>query len=255
MSKTLAIGDTQVQPTYDPTVVELTGQWIVDERPDEIVMLGDWFDFESLSHWASQKEREGRRLRHDVHAGVEAMDKMLMPLYGLQRRQSVNKKKVYRPKMVFCMGNHEFRLDRYLEQHPELIGVLPDITALLENYGWEVYPYMAPYVGINDIHYLHFLANPMSGKAIGGSMENKLNKVIHSFVHGHQQQFQYAERQQPTGLPQIGICAGANYEHDEGYKGPQGNTHSRGSVILHHHADGSDVEFLSCRRLRDMYGK
>lgn len=248
--KTLVIGDTQITSTHDYSVIESTGRFIAQERPDEIVIIGDWFDLEALSFYASEREQEGRRLFNDICAGVEGLDRLLSPLFRLQSRQRSNKKKVYSPKIVFTMGNHEERLTTFLNKNPRLIGSLPNLTSVIERYGIEVFPFLKPYIGINNIHYFHYLANPMTGKAIGGSMDNKLNKVTYSFVHGHQQQFQFAERQQATGQPQFGVCVGAFYEHDESYKGVQGNTHSRGTVILHHTDSGkTDIEFISCERM------
>lgn len=251
--KTLVIGDTQVFDGYDDAVIKAAGKLIVRQRPEEIVIIGDWFDLESLSSYATESEREGKRLRFDLHAGFEAMDKLLQPLISLQRKQKHHKKRVYRPKIVFTMGNHEERLATYLKKNPHLQGILPDIKQnLIDLYGIDVYDLLVPYVGLNDVRYFHYLANPMSGKPIGGTMDNKLNKVTYSFVMGHQQHFQFAERQQATGNPQFGVVVGAFYEHDEGYKGPQGNTHSRGTVMLHHHDKGSDVEFISCARLKSL---
>lgn len=251
--KTLVIGDTQVVHGYNYDVIKATAKYITRERPEEIVIIGDWFDLESLSFYASEQEQEGRRLVNDIKAGIEGLDLLMNPLKALQAKQRHNKHRVYRPKIVFTMGNHEERLKTYLKKNPKLIGSLPDLKEVISGYGIEVYDFLVPYVGINAVHYFHYLANPMSGKPIGGSMDNKLNKITHSFVMGHQQIFQYAERQQTTGRPQFGVVVGAYYEHDEAYKGAQGNTHTRGTCILHHHQKGTDVEFISCERVKQLY--
>jgi hypothetical protein len=252
--KTFVIGDCQHTATTSLDIVKASAQYIVEERPEEVVIIGDWFDLESLSMYSNNLEKEGRRLYKDLDKGIEALDVLLKPLRDLQRKQSHFKKKVYRPKIVFTMGNHEKRLDRYIESNPLLSGSLPDLTKILEENGIIVYDFLVPYIGLSGVHYFHYLANPMSGRAIGGSMDNKLNKVTYSFVMGHQQHFQFAERQQASGNPQFGVVVGAFYEHDEGYKGAQGNTHSRGTVILHHTASGKvDVEFISCERFKAKY--
>lgn len=251
--KTLVIADPQIIDGVPLDHIKAAGQYIIKERPEEIVIIGDWFDLESLSYFASPKEKEGRRLSKDISAGRKALILLLAPLYNLQTKQKLNKKRVYRPKLVFTAGNHEERLNTYLKKNPELEGSLPDIQHIVETFGIEYYPFLEPYVGINNVHYFHYLANTMSGKAIGGSIDNKLNKTTYSFVMGHQQHFQFGERQQATGNPQFGVVAGAFYEHDEGYKGAQGNTHSRGTVILHHHSKGTDVEYISCERIKGLY--
>lgn len=254
MTKTLVIGDTQIKKDHDFSAIKAAANYIAVERPEEVVIMGDWFDLESLSRYANAKDREGQDLGDDIACGVKGLSHLLKPLRRIQARQVINKKKVYRPKIVFTMGNHEHRLDRYLGDNPHLANVLPDLRDVVSGHGIEVYDFLDPYTGLGNIKYFHYLANPMTGNAVGGSMENKLNKTTYSFVHGHQQQFQYAERQQVDGRQQLGICVGAFYEHDEPYKGVQGNTHSRGTVVLHHHDKGSDVEFISCERLKRVYG-
>lgn len=249
--KTLVIGDTQIYHGYDFKVVKATAKYICKHLPEEIVIIGDWFDLESLSYYASEKEREGRRLIDDIQAGITGLELLLKPLQALQAKQKAAKRKVYNPRIVFTMGNHEERLKTYLKHNPKLIGCLPDLTEIIDGMGIEVYDFLEPYIGYNNVHYFHYLANPMSGKAVGGSIENKLNKVTYSFVMGHQQHFQFAERQQAYGKPQFAVVVGAFYLHDEDYKGVQGNTHSRGTVVLHHHEMGTDVEYLSCARLLD----
>ena len=254
MFKTLVIGDTQIRHGLNLDWIHATASYIAKELPNEIVIIGDWFDLESLSSYSSAREREGRRLHRDINAGIEALSILSSAIEDVQEKvRRAKRRGAYRPALVFTMGNHEERLIRYISEHPELDGILPDLTRVIEDYGFVVYPFLKPYIGYNSVYYMHYLASPMSGRPIGGTMDNKLNKVSYSFVHGHQQQFQFAERQQAGGEVQFGICAGAFYEHDEGYKGAQGNTHSRGTVVLHHTHNGVDVEFLSCERLKLNY--
>ena len=142
--KTLVIGDTQVTQHYNPAIIEATAKYIVKHRPHEIVIIGDWFDLESLSFYASEMEQEGRRLRFDIHAGVEALDKLMSPLYHLQSLQRYHKKRVYKPKIVFTMGNHEEHLKTYLKRNPRLEGILPYLKKVISGYGIEVYDFLCP---------------------------------------------------------------------------------------------------------------
>jgi len=92
-----------------------------------------------------------------------------------------------------------------------------------------------------------------SGKPVGGGIENKLNKFPHSFVHGHQQQYQFARRQNLMGKPHFGVCAGSFYMHDEDYRGAN-NTEIRGFAHLKSYTNrydykDNDVEFISLERL------
>ena len=135
------------------------------------------------------------------------------------------------------MGNHENRLDRYVDDNPELIGTLGTEMLPFEKYGWEVYDFLKP-VEINGIFFVHYLANPMNGKPYGGNAMNILKTVGKSFVVGHKQCLDIAIRPTIDGKQQIGIINGACYMFDERYKGYQGNNHFRGLTVLNDVCDG-----------------
>ena len=70
---------------------------------------------------------------------------------------------------------------------------------------------------------------------------------------GHQQTLDYAVRFLANGQQQFGLVAGACYLHSESYKGPQGNAHWRGVIVLHQVENGAaDPMFVSldylCRK-------
>lgn len=46
--KILVIADAQVKPDVDTAHIRALGNYIVAKKPDIIVNIGDWFDFESL---------------------------------------------------------------------------------------------------------------------------------------------------------------------------------------------------------------
>jgi hypothetical protein len=150
---------------------------------------------------------------------------------------------------VLLRGNHEDRITRYLELHPNMRGFL-DESQLLSP-GWEVHPFLRP-VYIDGIGYAHFWQNPMTGKPLGGMAATRLKTVGHSFTMGHQQVLDYALRF-VAGQSQHALIAGACYLHNEDYKGYQGNAHWRGIVVCHQVENGSyDPMFISldylCRR-------
>ena len=91
---------------------------------------------------------------------------------------------------------------------------------------------------MNGIFFVHYLANPFSGKPYGGNAMNILKTVGRSFVVGHKQCLDIAIRPTIDGKHQIGIVNGACYPFDEKYKGFQGNNHFRGIIMLHDAQDG-----------------
>mgnify|MGYP000075082828 CR=1 FL=1 len=249
----LVIADTQVSNTSDTRHLESLARYIWKHKPGTIIHIGDHWDFESLSSYASVLESEGRRLVNDLAGGERALQ--LIMDYSRERNSKSKKASVYRPQLHFIKGNHENRLDRYIENNPVLEGLI-DIDGFIEREGWEVHDFLKP-LFIHDICFVHYLAAAQSGRPVGGSIENKLNKFPHSFVHGHQQQYQMGTRQNLLGKPHFGVCAGAFYIDDEGYRGAN-NTEKRGFVHLKAFTNrygylDHDVLFTSLERLMQEY--
>lgn len=252
----LIIPDAQVKEGVNTDHLEWCGQYIAEKKPDIIVCLGDFFDFPSLSFYdKGTLAFEGRRLISDIETGKAAMTKMLQPLKDLQNRQRENKKKVYNPRMVFTMGNHCERLMRLPKQSPEFSGFISYDLLGLKEHGWEVYDFLVP-VDIEGIYFVHYLANPFTGKPYGGTAMNMLKTVGKSFVQGHKQILDSAIRPTIDGKMQLGIVAGAFYSHEEEYKGPGlGNNHWRGMVVLNNVKDGyGDACYISIDYLSKKYG-
>ena len=251
----LVVGDCQVKPGEDQTHLLHIGRYLVDKRPDIVVCIGDFYDFPSLSSYdKGKKSFEGRRLKDDIEAGNAAMDLMLSPLRELQQRQKDNRKKVYSPRMIFTMGNHCDRFDRLANDQPELTGFVGTETLNLEKWGWEVYPFLKP-VEVDGIFFVHYLANPMTGKPYAGTALSQLKTVGRSFVVGHKQCLDMAIHPRLDGKMQIGLINGASYPHFENYKGFLGNNHFRGVLMLNEVSDGMALPCpVSLEYLEDRYG-
>lgn len=248
----ICIADPQIDNESDTRHLEALGRYIWKHKAGTIVHMGDHWDFPSLSSYASDLESEGNRLVHDLAGGERALQ--LIMEYS-RKRNKANKKDKYRPQLHFLKGNHEHRLSRYIENNPILEDLI-EIDTFIEREGWEVHEFNVPFF-VHDVCFVHYLPNPQSSRPVGGSIENKLNKFPHSFVHGHQQQYQYGDRQNLLGRPHFGICAGAFYIDDEKYRGAN-NTERRGFVHLkafinrHGYLD-HDASFMSLERLMAEY--
>lgn len=248
----VVIADLQVSKGDSIEHIEALSRYLWKHKPDEVVNIGDTFDFPALSSYMTALEKEGKRLIDDLVAGYTGMDAIMAHVY---EKNSTRKHRKYNPKLNFIEGNHENRLNRYITNHPELAGFI-DLKYTVECKGWTYHNMGVPY-WVNNVAFVHYLENPMSGRPIGGSIENKLNKMPHSFVHGHQQQYQFARRQNLKGMPHFGVCAGSFYIADEDYRGSN-NTEIRGFVHMKHFInrygfDDYDVEFVSLERLLAQY--
>lgn len=242
--KIVVVADTQCKPSENLEYMSWIGKYIKDKKPDVVVHIGDHFDFESLSSYdKGKKSFEGRRLKADIEAGNKGLELLTKEFLTDE----------YRPRMVFCMGNHEHRFDRLAEDMPELDGFVGTETLNLESLGWEVHPFLKP-VDISGIYFVHYLANPFTGKPYSGTAMNQLKTVGRSFVVGHKQCLDVAIRPTIDGKHQIGIINGAAYPFEERYKGYQGNNHFRGLTVLHEVKDGFGLPmFVSLDYLREKY--
>jgi hypothetical protein len=250
--KHLFISDTQVTPGVDTDHLEALGNYIVEQRPEVVIHIGDHWDMEALSSFdrPGSKSLEGRRYLLDIEAGNDAMDRLLGPVRALQAQQRAGKRKVYRPRLVFCMGNHEYRINRATESDARLDGVMSTDHFALD--GWEVHPFLE-IVNIDGINYSHYFINPvgLSGRPMGGSMDNKLNKLGCSFAMGHQQTFQHGTKFMADGSEIQGLVSGAFYSHDEDYLGPQGNRQYWRGVVMCNNVDNGtyDIQRVSLASL------
>lgn len=109
-------------PAHDTAAYDAILQYIRDERFDEFVQLGDFLDLDSVSSHKPEAilEREGARIQEEFDAGNVVLDELTDAL-------STNNKSC---RKVLLKGNHEWRLDRYIEENPSLHGALSIETAL-----------------------------------------------------------------------------------------------------------------------------
>jgi hypothetical protein len=248
----LVIPDVQARPGVNLSYLSWIGEYILAKKPDVIVCIGDFADMPSLSSYdKGKKSFEGRRYKEDIKAAHIAMQLLLQPMKEYNAKAAAQHRERYRPRMVLTLGNHEERISRVGEDSAELDGVVG--YADLPYTDWEVIDYLKP-INLDGVTYVHYLANPMTGKPYCGTALNQLAKVGKTFIVGHKQTLDIATRFTIGGTQQWGIIAGAAYPHDEAYKGPQGNDHWRGILYLHRVVDGSfDPMFISLDYLKERY--
>jgi hypothetical protein len=229
MKRHFIIPDRQARPGVPLDHNKWLGAAIAEYKPDVLIDLGDNADFPSVSMHSmpGSLEKEGQRLERDIEAAKEA-DDILFAYMGK-----------FRPKrMIRLRGNHEERLNRYLQLNPVLEGIIG--LHLLHDDAWEVVPYHCGSPGVvvvDGLHYAHYFANPNTGKPIGGTATYKLAAIGSPFVQGHVQGYDIGTRQYATGRVIRGIVAGSCYLHDEPYKGAA-NAHDRCAVVLNEVQNG-----------------
>jgi hypothetical protein len=225
------IPDAQVRPGDDFGYLRAIGNYIVKKQPEVVVNLGDFADMPSLSSYdVGKKSFEGRRYKADVEAAHEAMNALLGPLREFNAKAKKNKEKLYKPRLVMLLGNHEHRINRAVNDDPKLEGVLSTDDLGYKKAGWEVHPFLEVVV-IDGVAYSHYFTTGAMGRP-ASSAQAQLNKKHQSCIAGHQQGLQIATSYRADGVRLTSIIAGSCYEHDEDYLGPQGNNHFRGLLVL-----------------------
>lgn len=243
----LFIPDTQIKPGVPIEHVRWAAEYALERKPDVIVLAMDWWDFPSLnSHEEGHADFRTRDLIADLCAGRHGWDLFFTTL----RRD-----RKYDPLVVATLGNHERRFDRTFLYDNRMARGLPSPTWFVKRTpGVKAIPFLE-IACVDGIHYCHYFAQPLTGKAIGGTAINKLNKLKFTYTQGHVQTKETAEQHLANRKVVRGLVMGAFYQHDEDYKGPQGNAHWRGVAYKHEVRDGNyDLMEVSMDYLRRRFG-
>jgi hypothetical protein len=233
----MVIPDTQVKPGVNTDHMEWIGNFAQEKQPDTIIMIGDWWDMPSLSTYDKGKTAfEGRRYVNDIEAGRKAMEKLLRPIK-------------YKPRLVFCMGNHEMRIQRVVDLNAEYQGKFDLADMGLHEYGWEVVPFLKP-IEIGGIMYCHYFTSGVMGRPVS-SAAVLLREAQQSATMGH---VQHCDMAMHKKTQQRAVFCGTCYTHNEEYLGHQGNDQRRQVLMKHEVQDGRyDLMEVSLNFLGKMY--
>lgn len=124
IEKIVVIPDAHVS-TSTSKEYKVVKKFIKEFKPNKIILLGDFMDVSALSHWDMDKKRliEGKRYKKEIEAVNRELDYL----------------QEYSDEIVYIEGNHEDRVERYLDTNPEVEGLLEvqDLLKLKErNIKW-----------------------------------------------------------------------------------------------------------------------
>lgn len=236
----MIIPDCQVKPGVNTDHLVWAARAAVHYTPDVIVNIGDFWDMPSLSKHAlpGSIETEGARVLKDIESGNVAFERFMGPIYEEMARRKYKK---WKPRCEFLFGNHEHRLTRHVDSDPKLTGMLT--LDDLKTPGFNRNDFLRIVV-IDGIRYCHYFPNPLSGRAIGGTIPNRLNHIGGTFVQGHQQGFQYGCKQYPDKVAH-GLVCGRFYSHQERYRpGDVQDCEWNGIVILNEVRNDGDFDVM-----------
>lgn len=173
IQKTILLPDIHY-PHYDLKVMDAVGEFMFDYEPDEIVYMGDQLSLDCISGWNKNKPllKEGQRLIRDFNN----FDKDVLKLH--ERITDPDTRR------TFMIGNHEQRLQWYIEMHPELEEMIEiDRNLKLTERGYRIIPFNGIYkIGKLSVIHGYYWNKYHANKTLEAFEGN----VVYSHVHNPQ---------------------------------------------------------------------
>jgi hypothetical protein len=246
-----------VAPDRDISFLSDVGKYILDVKPEVVVCIGDFWDFPSLNSHVGKgsKELEGKRIKQDIAYGVKAMKLLLAPIIEYNKHAKEAHRTRYKPRMIFTIGNHEQRMNRLINECPQLEGMFSLDDLKLEEMGWEVHDFLE-IAEVDGICYTHYVANANSPRPLT-TAKAIVNAIHKPTIVGHAQilDYHYQPSRQRGGTPLQGIICGACYTSEEPYRGSQNQEFFRGVIRLSGVEDGLFYPmFVGLPFLKKRYG-
>jgi predicted phosphodiesterase len=180
LQKVLFIPDSHI-PYVNKPAFTLMVKVAHDFKPQIIVVQGDFADFYSVSKFSKDPAR-----KLNLQWEIDEVNKYLDLLDKLGATQK-----------VFIAGNHEFRLDRYIQDKcPELWGMVNTEAAFkLKERKWQYVPYRKDFK-LGKVYLTH---------DVGTSGRNAAHKTIDTYMHsaitGHTHRMIYVVEADGVGEP------------------------------------------------------
>ncbi len=232
------IPDTQIYPGVNTDHLVWAGKECLERRVEVIIFLGDIADFPSLFN-KTRSTFSGEEYKRDLLAFKVAMKRFM---------DVIRSDPTYNPKIIFCLGNHEFRIIKIANEDKALKGLM-DISDLgLEEYGIQVVDYLQPII-VDGIVYCHKFTH---GKMCNDIQSAKLLAVKkhQSCFMGHVQHCEWHREERADGSCFYAVFAGSFYTHNMDYLSHQGNNYSRQMWFANDVQNGEfDLENFSIKRL------
>lgn len=220
------------------------GHYIAKEKPDVIILGGDFWDNPSLNGHkgstllpASGKELPGQAAKHDLIADWEAGKDAISTILGVYRadnerhRRDRHLERQYHPQVYYLEGNHEDFWNRASARHPSLRSMLSSSSAAeyLRSFGAEWIPARDKLI-LGGVAFQHFFPD-RRGMPI--PLTSLLNRQLMSNVSGHTHSYGEREEVRADGRVQRAIVGGC-------WKSPKRLQHAdrAGLLMMHDLRDG-----------------
>lgn len=244
MKKILVIPDSHSHYEYSNERMLRLGRFILNERPDTVVHLGDMQDYPSMSSYdAGTRRAWGRTYQRDNEHAIDHQEKLWHATDEYNSMRARNKKKQYNPLKVFCTGNHEDRADRFVNMYGNMEGFIDWRRDMQIDRFWDVVVPFKREIILDGFSFSHYFPTGITGAPIGGvsiarSMAVKLKR---SAVQGHSHLFDAFVESRGEHLPKIYTFSAGCYVDPATREGWNDNTvdfWESGVLVLEEVEDG-----------------
>jgi predicted phosphodiesterase len=242
----LVVGDAHVDEDQNLDRFLALGNKIRIEKPDYVIIIGDFLSLNCLSEWDKNKRKkmENKRYKLEIEAGNAALNMM-----GLDGSQDCE--------VIYVEGNHEDRLTRYLNQDPtfeDTVSIPKDLKLVERDITWVRYKDVFT---INGVSFTHIPINS-AGKAIGNPnvAQKALRLFSNSVVFGHTHTLDTsAEHRHGAAHLNQALAVGCFFEHVDDYAKGSMTNYWRGVVdLVIYDTNRFDFSTQSMRQLYNEYG-
>jgi hypothetical protein len=247
----LLVPDIHAKPGDDLARLDTMAEWLRKRRLPltKIVQIGDAYDMASLClHDKESPEWYERNLADDLAAGDTALDKLL---------DIAEEHDLFASDVVFTLGNHEERYDRFMASDNRLRT--SPFPKTLKGWVKKRYPHMTvvdflkPHI-FAGIAFQHYHVSGVMNRAHSGERPalSMLRTHHQSVIQGHKHTLDFAEHTRPDGSKLFALVCGCfvNPADEFSFAGAARKLWWNGFHILHVYAPGQyDLESISLDRL------
>ena len=178
-------------PFHDKKAWELQLAVIKKRQPDILIIMGDFADFYSVTSHQKSPEHRNLLLKDEVKAVGKELDRLDAMLPKGCRK-------------IFIAGNHEYRLDRYIESRAQdLFGmVTTEKLFKLKQRNYEYVPYKR-HVKVGKVFFTHDQGKAGNGAHMGAQHKFQGNAVI-----GHTHRIGFGVAGNAAGETHVGAMFG-----------------------------------------------
>ena len=228
ITKVIVMSDMQI-PYQDEKSLHAVEWYMSDHSWDHYVNIGDFIDVEGISHFSKGKPR--------LYYNKELQNEYKIANKILDRHQAIVRSKNKNARFHHIFGNHEERVEQWLDENPQLSGIIEvPINLRLKERGftWTRNGHMGEGIKIGHLNFTH-------GEAIGATHSKKMaetwgGNVIYGHVHDIQRHSLLTRNKE---APRLAMSIGCLCVYDLPYVNKKPTRWMQGFCVVYFSPDGS----------------